>query len=253
MPELAPRPTGFKPTPKGHPKFGARTLTEAFDVAGLRLKPLSQIQPFNYIRAEVPNLDQGQTNECVPTTWTMVTWVWLVKMGFNPPPLSPASVYSYINSGVDEGSAPGDAITTLQTHGVAPASMVPPGILGPAGYNSRARAAALSFRLGPCVRIQTMQELVNGMLLGLIGGLDVCAGPTFMPDARGIVPVLDGPNNHEVFVGEAFARVDGKPVVRARNPWGMRIWLTEEHVARAQEIDLATGALTDRGLPPLLI
>lgn len=245
----APRPTGFKPTPKGHPKFGAPTLSEKFKDAGLRLKPLDQIQPFNYVRPDVPNLNQGQTNECVPTTWTMVVWVWLVKMGFNPPPLSPAFLYSWINGGMDGGSSPGDAITTLQLHGVAPASLVPPNIMGPAGYNSQARAAALSYRLGPCVRIKTMQELVNGMLLGLVGGLDVHADSRFVPDGRGIFPVLDGENNHEVFVGEAFAWEDGRPVVRARNPWGVRGYLTEAHVERSQEIDLATGAVTDQGLP----
>lgn len=256
MSDVISRPTGFIPTPKGNPKFGAMTVSEMFDLARLKLIPVDQMEPFNYVRKEVPNLDQGQTSRCVPTTWIMVLWIWLVKLGVVPPGFSISWLYSWICNGVDDGSSPGDAITTLQVHGASPDDLVPPGILGPPGYNSIARAAALAWTLGPTIRVTSFIELVNAARMGLVGGMDVYAVyPDFTPDANGIVPVLDGNNNHEVLVGERFIRIDGQPLIRGRNPWGWPMWLTEEHVKRANEIDLATGAnfpITAQGLPPAL-
>jgi hypothetical protein len=261
-PENPTRPTGWKPSRPGHPRLGAQTWTGAVESMGGRLIPVSQIKPFSRVWRQVPNLDQTQSNECVPTTWTMVLWVALVRMGLNPPPLSPDYVYTWVNGGRDDGSAPGDVIDAMVTHGVAPASFVPHPTLGPPGFSDAARSAALAYRLSAHVRITTWEEAVNAAYFGWCGGIDVRAGDGFVTDSRGVATVLPGDNNHEVFFGEAYAILsDGTPVLRGRNPWGPSwgvggsCWLTPKHFERANEVHACTAAAvlaSDPGLPPPL-
>lgn len=260
-----PRPTGYRPTPSDHPAYRARSFTEVHESAGGTIKPLATIAPFRRVWSQVPILPQGNSNSCLPHSWSMAVDISLAESNLYRGPSSAWFLYSLINNGTDEGSSPGDAITALMTHGICPDTMVPRGTLGPPGYSAEAMAAASDCRLVDHALITTWEEAVNAAYFGWALCFDIDAGDgnqQIETDPRGVCSFFPGQTDHEIMAGEQYNILsDGTPVLGGRNPWGPdwgvkgRCWFTDQHRSGANEVRAIRAvavSLTTPSMPPPL-
>lgn len=246
-------PTGVRrwltafPSPPDHPLRSSPTWTQA----GLPLLSYAEMGDFARVWSVVPILDQEESSACLPHAFAEAMMIARAVSGAPYIPLSPWFLYSLINGGVDLGSNPGDAVTALMQYGIAPASLVTPGTLGPPGINKAATTAATRFKMRKQVRITTMLEAVNAAWFGWAIPFDINAdGLNTSPN--GVATYTPGGSNHEVLAGEQF-RLDPKlgPLLGGRNSWGTafgvngRCWWTTRHIENSMETHAIQSAYDD--------
>jgi len=160
-------------------------------------------------------------HNCLPHAWTTAMMLARAVSGAGFTKLSPWFLYSLINGGRDAGSNAGDAYQALTTTGICPDALVPYATIRPAGYNADAKTAAARFKIQTAYQIQGFEQAVIAAALGYGITFDLHAGMGFDVDSSGICAYCYGlGNNHEVFAGEQYALINGKPYIGGRNSWG---------------------------------
>lgn len=230
------------PTPSNH-QYTIKPHTWAQGVAAGDLPDIkiSDILPFKNIRHDVPILDQGSQAACLPHAWVTAFMIARAVSGAPPLPLSPWFLYTLINHDEDSGSNAGEAYNALMNIGVCPDNLVPHGTIRPYGYSDQAKDCASRFRLRKAFRIHGFEQAVIAASLGYGITFDIHVGDNLTVNSDGVARYEKGETNHEVFAGEGYVIINGKPYLDGRNSWGTtwgvhgRCYWQESHLNDSQE------------------
>lgn len=234
----------WRPTPKGHPTFGALPTWEQH-AADEGLPPIrfADLKPWRSVRTDVPILDQNGRGACVTHSAAANVMLARAAAGYTFVDLCPWWLYCQVNRGVDAGSNLGDAVQVLTAKGIPPRGIVPErSVRIDRATDVKAVEQAGRFKVAKVARITGgFEQACVAAFLGYGVSFDLCAGLGFDVNSDGVCRVCLGFNNHEVLAGEEFALIGGKPYIGGRNSWGTqwgvqgRCYWQPAHLDRSQE------------------
>ncbi len=144
-----------------------------------------------------------------------------VRRGLPKLLLSGSFLYALVNRGRDAGSDPEDGMNAMQTHGIAPASLVTPDMIFPRLQPSTAAAEALKHRGLDCYAVQTKQGFRTALAAGFPVIVVVQAGKNFQKlNSQGINGVDVGNGDHATHV-DSVEIIGGTEVYDMQNSWGL--------------------------------
>lgn len=136
--------------------------------------------------------------------------------------LSGAFLYSLIHGGRDRGSALEDGLRAIQSHGVAPASLVPWNMIYERDQPSNARTEAAKHKGLKCYAVQTKQGFRTAIAAGFPVIVAVHAGNNFQrQNSQGISSFDNGRGNHACYCLGAKL-IGGKECYDLCNSWSPR-------------------------------
>ena len=183
-------------------------------------------------------------------------------------PLSGWFPYAILCGGWDRGSSIGEALSLIQTKGLAPESDVEYEVINPRKLTDQAYKDALNFKCEVGAPLETWEQIMSAVQLKLGGvNLSIRCGGSFTPDAGGVVNVSRGPGNHAITAGHGAKKVTAGPykgqwAIKWQNhwtaQWGLNgyAWLVQDHwdkqsYAEAWVIRTPIENPTDPSIPPV--
>ena len=209
-------------TPDGITRFlgaipsGADKMAAPLYGATNPIIPRSEWTPLKRIRGPVPILDQGQHGSCVGHGSTRALMKARSRAGLPFVLLSPTFVYAQINGGMDAGSDPADAATTLIGVGTCTMKEVGEDAIFKRQIPQSAYQTAARYKALDIYQCETFDEAISAWLCGFDVFDTVFVGARFNNlDTEGVPPAARGPGNHCVMFGDEL---------KQSSKWG---WLME--------------------------
>lgn len=250
------------------PKLGAPPVAPAF-AAAVPLIPESEWVDNLFGDAyNTPVLDQNGYSSCVGHSGAGAMMLgYAMQGGPRDVHLSAFFLYSYICGGRDAGANLGDAVASLQAHGICLESEVPSFVRTPNGLPTAAVQDASALKLVKAYSCSTWDEIGTALQLNWPVMFAMCVGNAYTSlDSEGVAGRARGYPNHSQFLhGAKFLKGHGQWAFRNRNSWGTRFgdngncYILREHLPSDGSIEayayqtMSPGSQTDPNLPPPVI
>ena len=183
--------------------------------------------------------DQGNHGSCTGHGCGKAMEAALRIMGITIPPggLSPTSLYSQVNDGIDEGAIVSDCLTALVQTGIGLMSDVPESKIFERQISADAKAKYSRFRALGAYHCNSFDAMVTALQLGFPVAFGISLVAAFMRDvpSSGIVPFSGMFVGGHCMMSYGCTQVDGKWYLRVQNSWGPkwglggRCLMGEEH------------------------